>query len=144
MSAEKQGATVLNVGKKFVSSRMAGACGTDENGDVIAPPIYAFGASSGGAIIAKLASKMEEEPEKYRPFIFSAINVQIYGEAGSRVLHVELETLSDATSHSASRVQPPVSSGIGILQRYSQVGVRCQSACKNLSLTLLHVSNVFQ
>jgi len=72
------GATVLNVGKKFVSSRMAGACGTDENGDVIAPPIYAFGASSGGAIIAKLASKMEEEPEKYRPFIFSAINVQIY------------------------------------------------------------------
>ncbi|EJK48879.1 hypothetical protein THAOC_32291 [Thalassiosira oceanica] len=78
MSADKPGATVLNVGKKFVSSRMAGACGTDENGDVIAPPIYAFGASSGGAIIAKLASKMEEEPEKYRPFIFSAINVQIY------------------------------------------------------------------
>ena len=80
-SADKSGATVLNIGKKFVSSRMAGACGTDENGDVIAPPIYAFGASSGGAIIAKLASKMEEEPEKYHPFIFSAINVQIYGEA---------------------------------------------------------------
>lgn len=76
---EHDGEQVLKVGKKYIESRVLGACGTDANGDVIYPPLWAFGASSGGSFIAMLAAKMEEESEKYAPFLFSAINVQIMG-----------------------------------------------------------------
>jgi len=74
---EEDGATVLKVGRKFLSSRLAGACGKNANDQDIYPPIWAFGASSGGSFVSMLAAKMKEDPQKFAPFSFSAINVQI-------------------------------------------------------------------
>ena len=74
---ENEGETVLKMGRKFLTSKLKGLCGKDENGDAVYPPIWAFGASSGGYFIAALASRMREDPESYRPFLFSALNVQI-------------------------------------------------------------------
>jgi len=70
----------LKVGKTFIKSGLAGGshCGTDENGDTIYPPLFAFGASSGGDMIAKLASVMKKDADMHKPFIFSALNVQIF------------------------------------------------------------------
>ena len=76
---EEDGEAVLKVGKKFVTSHEGKTfqCGTDKNGDSIYPPMWAFGASSGGSFIAMLANEMKEQPKKYAPFLFSALNVQI-------------------------------------------------------------------
>lgn len=60
-----------------MTSRLVGNCGTDINGDNVYPPIWAFGASSGGQFIAKLASEMERNTERYSPFLFSGLNIQI-------------------------------------------------------------------
>jgi len=74
---EDDGEVVLKIGKKFVASRLLGACGIDANGEYVHPPIWAFGASSGGSFVAMLAAQMQKEPEKHSPFLFSAINIQI-------------------------------------------------------------------
>ena len=60
-----------------MTSRLVGNCGTDTKGENIYPPIWAFGASSGGQFIAKLASEMERNTERYSPFLFSGLNIQI-------------------------------------------------------------------
>eukprot|EP00581_Thalassiosira_minuscula_P013892 CAMPEP_0183711826 /NCGR_PEP_ID=MMETSP0737-20130205/7203_1 /TAXON_ID=385413 /ORGANISM="Thalassiosira miniscula, Strain CCMP1093" /LENGTH=532 /DNA_ID=CAMNT_0025940393 /DNA_START=181 /DNA_END=1779 /DNA_ORIENTATION=- len=79
---EEDGEVIRKTGKKFLKSRFLGSgteslCGQDENGEAAYPPIWAFGASSGGSFISTLASKMKETPEEYTPFLFSAMNVQI-------------------------------------------------------------------
>jgi len=70
-------AGILKVGRKFMTSRLVGNCGIDSNGNNIYPPIWAFGASSGGQFIAKLASEMERNTERYSPFLFAGLNIQI-------------------------------------------------------------------
>ncbi|KAL7553959.1 hypothetical protein ACHAWF_017917 [Thalassiosira exigua] len=85
---EDDGEAVLKIGRKFLSSRLLASCGVgraaatatadDEEAEGPSyPPIYGFGASSGGSFVATLASRMEESLETYAPFLFSAINVQI-------------------------------------------------------------------
>jgi hypothetical protein len=74
---ENDGETILKLGKKFLSSRVLGACGSDAEGVDNYPPIWGFGASSGGSFVSMLASQMAKEPERYAPFLFSAINIQI-------------------------------------------------------------------
>ena len=64
------GEMVRERGRKIMKSRK---CGVGAK----FPPIWAFGASSGGNFIATLAAQMEEDPSSYSPFLFSAINVQI-------------------------------------------------------------------
>lgn len=74
---ENDGETVLKLGKKFLLSRVLDAC-ADSDGIVESyPPIWGFGASSGGGFISMLASRMAEDPSAYAPFLFTAINVQI-------------------------------------------------------------------
>ncbi len=68
---------VLYVGRKFMIAKLKDACGTNEDGNPVYPPVYAFGASSGGYFISELASRMGEDPGKYQPFVFAAMNVQI-------------------------------------------------------------------
>ena len=72
-----EGETVLKMGRKFLTSKIKGLCGKDENGESAYPPVWGFGASSGGYFAASLAARMREDPESYRPFLFSALNVQI-------------------------------------------------------------------
>lgn len=72
---DADGEVIRKIGRKFLHSRTD--CGMDSNGKDIVPPIWAFGASSGGTFIAMLASKMKEDPDSYAPFLFSAINIQI-------------------------------------------------------------------
>jgi len=74
---EKDGKAILKVGRKFMTSRLVGNCGIDSSGNNIYPPIWAFGASSGGQFIAKLASEMERNTERYSPFLFAGLNIQI-------------------------------------------------------------------
>jgi len=72
-----EGETVLKMGRKFLTSKIKGLCGKDENGEAAYPPVWGFGASSGGYFAASLAARMREDPDSYRPFLFSALNVQI-------------------------------------------------------------------
>ncbi|KAL3822457.1 hypothetical protein ACHAXA_006885 [Cyclostephanos tholiformis] len=71
------GDPVLYIGRKFMISQLKDACGSDENGNPVYPPVFAFGASSGGHFISALAARMKEDPDSYRPFLFAAMNVQI-------------------------------------------------------------------
>lgn len=73
---DADGEVVLRVGRKF-ATRLGGTCGKGPDGEDAYPPMWAFGASSGGSFVAMLAARMEEEPETYAPFVFSALNVQI-------------------------------------------------------------------
>jgi len=79
---EKDGKAILKVGRKFMTSRLVGNCGMDYNGNNIYPPIWAFGASSGGQFIAKLASEMERNTDRYSPFLFAGLNIQIMAPNG--------------------------------------------------------------
>jgi len=111
---EEDGEPVLRVGQKFVSSRLLGACGKDDNGDVNYPPIYAFGASSGGSFVAALATRMEEEPKKYSPFLFSAINIQIMSPPDSLDWNIpSIFTVMDGDEETKARVQARVSQKVG-------------------------------
>jgi len=65
------GDTVQKLAKKFLSSRLGKACAG------VYPPLYAFGASSGGSFVGMLSSQMKQDPEEYAPFLFSAVNIQI-------------------------------------------------------------------
>lgn len=70
------GDTVKKLAKKFLSSRLGKAC-AGPNGESVYPPLYAFGASSGGSFVGMLSSQMKQDPEEYAPFLFSAVNIQI-------------------------------------------------------------------
>eukprot|EP00970_Alexandrium_tamarense_P007784 scaffold1486_cov186-Alexandrium_tamarense.AAC.6 len=73
---DKDWETIRQIGKKFIKGRIQGSCFAPD-GSHFYPPMYAFGASSGGAFIVNLAAKMKEDKESFGPFLFSAINVQI-------------------------------------------------------------------
>ncbi|KAL7543800.1 hypothetical protein ACHAXR_013114 [Thalassiosira sp. AJA248-18] len=105
----EDGEEVLKVGRKFVLSRLEADCGHDANGDVIYPPMWAFGASSGGSFVAMLASQMKEAPEKYAPFHFSAINVQIMSPSESLDWDIPtMFTVMDGDAQTKERVQERV------------------------------------
>eukprot|EP00571_Detonula_confervacea_P001810 CAMPEP_0172314556 /NCGR_PEP_ID=MMETSP1058-20130122/22828_1 /TAXON_ID=83371 /ORGANISM="Detonula confervacea, Strain CCMP 353" /LENGTH=521 /DNA_ID=CAMNT_0013028451 /DNA_START=160 /DNA_END=1725 /DNA_ORIENTATION=- len=107
---EEDGEPVLKVGRKFMNSRLLGACGTNTNGDESYPPIWAFGASSGGTFVATLAAKMQEEPAKYAPFLFSAINVQIMSPPEDLDWNIpSIFTVMDGDEITKTRVQERVS-----------------------------------
>lgn len=107
---ENDGVPVLKIGKKFMMSRVLGACGTDDEGEVKYPPIWAFGASSGGSFIAMLAAKMEEEPEKHKPFLFSALNVQIMDPPEELDWNIPtIFTIMDGDPDTKARVEQRVS-----------------------------------
>jgi len=107
---ESDGVEVLTVGKKFMQ-RLAGVCGKDKLGNDIYPPVFAFGASSGGQFIAKLASQMNDDIVKhYAPFHFSAMNIQIMSPSDK--LHWDIPTLftvMDGDSRTKERVDEMVS-----------------------------------
>lgn len=71
------GDTVKKLAKKFISSRLSKACAGPNGSDAVYPPMYAFGASSGGSFVGMLSSQMKQDPEDYAPFLFSAANIQI-------------------------------------------------------------------
>lgn len=71
------GDTVKKLAKKFLSSRLSKACAAPNGSDAVYPPLYAFGASSGGSFVGMLSSQMKQDPEDYSPFLFSAVNIQI-------------------------------------------------------------------
>jgi len=71
------GDTVKKLAKKFLPSRLSKACAGPNGSDAVYPPLYAFGASSGGSFVGMLSSQMKLDPEDYAPFLFSAVNVQI-------------------------------------------------------------------
>ena len=70
------GDTVKKLAKKFISTRLGKAC-AGADGSIVYPPLYAFGASSGGSFVGMLSSQMKEDPEEFAPFLFSATNIQI-------------------------------------------------------------------
>mmetsp|Transcript_31193 Transcript_31193/g.67436 ORF Transcript_31193/g.67436 Transcript_31193/m.67436 type:complete len:535 (+) Transcript_31193:167-1771(+) len=110
---EDDGAAVLKVGRKFLSSRLVGACGKnakDQEDQDIYPPIWAFGASSGGSFVAMLAAKMKEDPKKFAPFNFSAINVQIMSPPEELDWDIPtIFTVMDGDTQTKERVQNRVS-----------------------------------
>eukprot|EP00986_Skeletonema_menzelii_P002693 scaffold747_cov145-Skeletonema_menzelii.AAC.19 len=71
------GDTVKKLAKKFILSRLSKACAGANGSDAVYPPMYAFGASSGGSFVGMLSSQMKQDPEDYAPFLFSAANIQI-------------------------------------------------------------------
>ncbi|KAL7498929.1 hypothetical protein ACHAWT_010279 [Skeletonema menzelii] len=71
------GDTVKKLAKKFISTRLSKACAGANGSDAVYPPMYAFGASSGGSFVGMLSSQMKQDPEDYAPFLFSAANIQI-------------------------------------------------------------------
>jgi len=83
----KSGAWVLELGqrwrygqeacKEIISSRLGKACAGANGSDAVYPPMYAFGASSGGSFVGMLSSQMKQDPEDYAPFLFSPANIQI-------------------------------------------------------------------
>jgi len=71
---------ILKIGRKFMTSKLKDTtCTTETDGDgnVVYPPVWAFGASSGGQFIMELAARMKDDPSAHWPFVFSAMNVQI-------------------------------------------------------------------
>ncbi len=68
--------TVLKLGKKFLETRYQDEC-RNHHGKTTYPPIFGFGASSGGQFVGQLASEMKKNGEAYFPFQFSAVNIQI-------------------------------------------------------------------
>ena len=112
-----EGETVLKMGRKFLTSKLKDLCGKDENGDPVYPPIWAFGASSGGHFIAALAARMRDDPESYRPFLFSALNVQIMSTPSSLVWDIPtVFTVMDGDPVTKTRVE-------GLVARKAEDGV---------------------
>lgn len=115
---ENDGETVLKLGKKFLLSRVLDAC-ADSDGIVESyPPIWGFGASSGGGFISMLASRMAEDPSAYAPFLFTAINVQIMSPPDGvdwDIPTIFTVMLGDEITKSRvqTRVQTKLQSGIG-------------------------------
>jgi hypothetical protein len=71
---------ILKIGRKFMTSKLKDTtctAETDSDGNIVYPPVWAFGASSGGKFIMELAARMKDDPATYWPFVFSAMNVQI-------------------------------------------------------------------
>jgi len=68
--------TVLQLGKKFLQTRYQDEC-RNHHGQTVYPPIFGFGASSGGKFVGQLASEMKKNGDAYFPFQFSAVNIQI-------------------------------------------------------------------
>jgi hypothetical protein len=100
------GDTVKKLAKKFLSSRLSKACAGPNGSDAVYPPLYAFGASSGGSFIGMLSSQMKLDPEEYAPFLFSAVNIQIM--APNEHDHWDIPTVFTTMSgdtQTANRVQ---------------------------------------
>jgi hypothetical protein len=77
---EADAVAILKIGRKFMTSKLkdtACTAETDGDGNIVYPPVWAFGASSGGKFIMELATRMKDDPAAYWPFVFSAMNVQI-------------------------------------------------------------------
>lgn len=77
---ETDAEAILKIGRKFMTSKLKDTTcttETDSDGNAVYPPVWAFGASSGGQFIMELAARMKEDPASYWPFVFSAMNVQI-------------------------------------------------------------------
>ena len=107
---EADGESTLMIGKKFMTSRMSESCGTDDEGNDIYPPVWAFGASSGGSFIASLAVQMKVEPDRWTPFIFSAMNVQIMNPPDSLDWDIPtIFTVMEGDARTKSRVEERVS-----------------------------------
>ncbi|KAL7470631.1 hypothetical protein ACHAXS_010878 [Conticribra weissflogii] len=68
--------TVLKLGKKFLETRYQDEC-RNNRGETVYPPVFGFGASSGGQFVGQLASEMKKNGKAYFPFTFSAVNIQI-------------------------------------------------------------------
>ena len=73
---------VHSIAKKFLKSRVK-SC-VNEDGTHVYPPIFGFGASSGGTFVEELASQMSTMRDKFDPFVFDAINIQIMGPTPGR------------------------------------------------------------
>ena len=108
------GDAVLKIGRKFMVSQLKDSCGKDANGVSIYPPVWAFGASSGGYFIAALAAKMKEDPDAHRPFLFSAINIQIMAPPAGLIWDIPtLFTVMDGDPVTKMRVQELVDGKVG-------------------------------
>ena len=115
---DKDGMTVLKLGKKFLLSRVLDACGNADGIVENYPPIWGFGVSSGGSFVSMLASNMAEDPKAYAPFLFSAINVQIIIPPDGVDWNIPtIFTVMDGDeitkSRVATRVESKLQSGVG-------------------------------
>jgi len=115
---ENDGETVLKLGKKFLLSRVLDACADSDGIVENYPPIWGFGASSGGAFVSMLASTMAKDPSAYAPFLFTAINVQIMSPPEGvdwDIPTIFTVMLGDEITKSRvqTRVQTKLQSGIG-------------------------------
>ncbi|KAL3799569.1 hypothetical protein HJC23_008696 [Cyclotella cryptica] len=110
-------ATVKDIAKKWLKSRVQSCVGSD--GTQHYPPIFGFGASSGGAFVEELASQMSTMRESFHPFVFSAINIQIMGPTPGRTWDIPtVFTVMQGDERTKTMVQD----SIPILQASGSVG----------------------
>lgn len=108
---------VHSIAKKYLKSRVK-SC-VNEDGTHVYPPIFGFGASSGGTFVEELASQMSAMRDKYEPFVFDAINIQIMGPTPGRRWDVPtVFTLMNGDQ----RTKAAVEEVIPVLQSSSQSG----------------------
>eukprot|EP00956_Cyclotella_meneghiniana_P017328 scaffold28121_cov75-Cyclotella_meneghiniana.AAC.3 len=132
---------VKSIATKFLKSRVK-SC-VNEQGEYYYPPIFGFGASSGGTFVGELASQMSTMRESFEPFVFDAVNIQIMAPTPGRRWDIPtVFTLMDGDE----RTKLAAEQSIPTLQTSSQKGSAFQILMTSgrKKITNLHFAYAFQ
>lgn len=132
--------SVKNIAKKWLKSRVHSCVGSD--GTEHYPPIFAFGASSGGSFVEELASQMSSMRETFHPFVFSAVNIQIMGPTPGRTW--DIPTVF-TVMQGDDRTKTMVANSIPVLQASGSVGpFKVLTTSGRKSIGIHHFAFVFE
>lgn len=130
---------VHSISKKFLKSRVK-SCVNEEQEGVVYPPIFGMGASSGATFVEELASQMTSMREKYEPFVFEAVNLQIMGPTPGR--RWSIPTLFTVMKGD-ERTKSAVEESLPVLRDQSEVPFQVLTTSGRKAVTNLHFAFVF-
>ena len=128
------------ISKKFLKSRVKSCVTEEEGGMTVYPPIFGVGISSGATFVEELASQMTSMREKYEPFVFEGVNLQIMGPTPGR--RWGIPTLFTVMKGD-ERTKSVVEESIPMLKAESEVPFQVLTTSGKKAITNLHFAFVF-